>query len=65
MRDRKSNRRKRSERLTAVKNASERLNETHYGVLRLISAGELEAELVDGRPKVTLASLERLEAARG
>ena len=65
MRDRKSNRGKRSERLTAVKNAAKRLNETHYGVLRLISAGELEAELVDGRPKVTLASLERLEAARG
>jgi hypothetical protein len=34
-------------------------------VLRLITAGELEAELVDGKPMVTIASLERLEAARG
>jgi hypothetical protein len=65
VRDRKSNRRKRSARLTAVKNAARRLNETHYKVLRLITAGELEAELVDGKPMVTIASLDRLEAARG
>jgi hypothetical protein len=61
----KSNRRKRSARLTAVKNAARRLGATHYRVLRLITAGELEAELVDGKPMVTIASLERLEAARG
>jgi hypothetical protein len=63
--DSESNPRKPSERLTAVKNAAKRLNETHYRVLLRITAGELEAELVDGRPKVTIASLERLEAARG
>jgi len=65
MQDRKSNPRKPPERLTAVKNAAKRLDETHYKVLRLITAGELEAELVDGKPMVTIASLERLEAARG
>ena len=65
MHDSKSNPRKPSARLTAVKNAAKRLNKTHYKVLRLITAGELEAELVDGKPMVTIASLERLEAARG
>ena len=65
MQDRKSNPRKPLERLTAVKNAAKRLDETHYKVLRLITAGELEAELVDSKPMVTIASLERLEAARG
>jgi hypothetical protein len=62
---RKSNPRNPSARLTAVKNAAKRLNKTHYKVLRLIAARELEAELVDGKHMVTIASLERLEAARG
>jgi hypothetical protein len=64
MQDSKSNPRKPPERLTAVKNTAKRLNETHYAVLRLITAGELEAEIVDGKPMVTIDSIERLEAAR-
>ena len=50
-------------RLTGVKQAGRRLNKTTYQILRLVTAGDLEVELVDNKPKIVIASLERLEAA--
>jgi hypothetical protein len=49
-------------RLTSIKNAARKINGNHYGVLRMLLTGELEGELVDGEPKVVIASIDRLIA---
>jgi hypothetical protein len=46
-------------RLTSIKNAAHTLKNNHYGVLRMLLTGELEGELVDGEPKVVIASMNR------
>ena len=50
------------ERLTSIKSAAHKLKNNHYGVLRMLLTGELEGELVDGEPKVLIASIDRLIA---
>jgi hypothetical protein len=50
-------------RLTGIKPAARRINKTPYQILRLATAGEIEVEMVDGRPKVVIASLKRFKAA--
>jgi hypothetical protein len=49
-------------RLTSVKNAARKINGNHYTVMRLLLLGKLEGELVDGEPKVVIASIDRLIA---
>jgi hypothetical protein len=49
-------------RLTGIRQAATRLRKSPYQTMRLIACGVLESELVDGTPKVTIASIERLEA---
>ena len=49
------------QRLTGVGRAAKRLNTTGYTVLKLIGAGKLTAEMVDGEVKPTLESIERYE----
>jgi hypothetical protein len=49
-------------RLTSVKNAARKINGNHYTVMRLLLLGKLEGEMVDGEPKVVIASIDRLIA---
>jgi hypothetical protein len=49
--------------LTAVKRVMDRLDKSRYQVLRMVGAGELEAETVDGHLVIKTDSLERYEAA--
>jgi hypothetical protein len=49
-------------RLTAVRRAMIRLNKNRYQIMRLIGAGELEAETVDEHLAIRTASLDRYEA---
>jgi hypothetical protein len=49
-------------RLTSVKNAARKINGNHYTVMRLLLLGKLEGEMVDGEPKVLIASIDRLVA---
>jgi hypothetical protein len=51
-------------RLTSVKNAARKINGNHYTVMRLLLLGRLEGEMVDGEPKVVIASIDRLVAER-
>jgi hypothetical protein len=52
------------ERLTGIAPAAKRLGTNHYKVLSLIVSGVLEAEDVDGKPKVRIDSIERYERAQ-
>jgi hypothetical protein len=54
---------RKKDRLTAIKRAAEELNVSQYKILQMISIGELEAEPVDGKPKVKTESLDRYQAA--
>jgi hypothetical protein len=49
-------------RLTSVKNAARKIKGNHYTVMRLLLLGKLEGEMVDGEPKVVIASIDRLIA---
>ena len=49
-------------RLTSVKNAARKINGNHYTVMRLLLLGKLEGEMIDGEPKVVIASIDRLIA---
>ena len=49
-------------RLTSVKNAARKINGNHYTVMRLLLLGKLDGEMVDGEPKVVIASIDRLIA---
>ena len=59
----KERRNKPKARLTGIKPAGKRLHLTPYQTLRLVASGQLQVELVDNRPKITLESLERYEEA--
>jgi hypothetical protein len=48
---------------TTVQNAGRRIGKSPYQVLRLISVGELEADLIDTKAVVRIDSLERYEKA--
>jgi hypothetical protein len=50
-----------SSRLTGITVAATRLKENHYKTLKRVIAGQLQAEWVDGKPKIVVTSLERLE----
>jgi hypothetical protein len=52
------------QRLIGVAPAARELGVHSYGVLVAIIRGELDCELVDGEPKVTLESVERRKRAR-
>jgi hypothetical protein len=48
-------------RLTGISQTVRRLKSNHYTVLRMLIVGELDGEIVDGEPKVSIASIERIE----
>jgi hypothetical protein len=48
---------------TSVHNAGRRLNKSPYQILRMLGAGELEADLVDTKAVIRIESVERYEAA--
>jgi hypothetical protein len=52
------------ERVLGVSPAAKRLGTDHYTVLKLALMGLLDAEIVDGLPKISIASLERYERER-
>jgi hypothetical protein len=49
------------ERVAGIGPTAKRLKTDHYSVLKLALLGVLDAEVVDGLPKISIASIERYE----
>ena len=48
-------------RLIGILPAGKRIGKSAHQILRMAAVGEIEIELVDDKPKVVIASLERLQ----